>query len=539
MKTSTKYIFLAVILLVGFVAYKLLWTVVEPKIEKSIANIGLTDNEKAANGPLPGDVSLYQKELAAQQAISTPGYYPSLNAAEITDAQRSGLFTAATFTGSFDGPNKVFAWRSEDGYEATAYINNRKPGELYIAGGANPPLKGTVPAGPFVAKADATTGKQIWRTYLDNANASGNWLAAVNLNILANGNIVFAWENNIALLDPETGLIMKRTTLPTGETSPADSGYKHVTIASDGTIIAKNQTRPVGYNEQGTLAIIKGVLAGYKQPNSHLVALNPETLEIIDHIPLPEPVTVPHIITMFEGKIAIYLGTPSGALRYFWDPAAKKLTQDTTWTPTPLAEGQSTPDAPSLLHDWIILQSNGIGSKTKASSIIAVHQQDATRFKVIYPFGQLEKGQFSNAPPKPQTDPENNMIYSADFGVNKTAGIKFNPETGDMEIAWVIDNATTAFQPLIGPKDKRIVLLSNMKKNVALEPMFDALFTGNYKEQVTWRDAATGRLIAASDFFEPMTFGSLITPGYGGRIYYSSGKGFITLQVMPEPPVAK
>ena len=78
-----------------------------------------------------------------------------------------------------------------------------------------------------------------------------------------------------------------------------------------------------------------------------------------------------------------------------------------------------------------------------------------------------------------------------------------------------------------------------MKKNVALEPMFDALFTGNYKEQVTWRDAATGRLIAASDFFEPMSFGCLITPGYGGRIYYSSGKGFITLQVMPEPPVAK
>ena len=87
--------------------------------------------------------------------------------------------------------------------------------------------------------------------------------------------------------------------------------------------------------------------------------------------------------------------------------------------------------------------------------------------------------------PKCGADPENNMIYSADFGVNKTAGIKFNPKTGDMEIAWVIDNATTAFQPLIGPKDKRIVLLSNMKKNVALEPMFDALFTGNYKEQVT------------------------------------------------------
>jgi hypothetical protein len=30
-----------------------------------------------------------------------------------------------------------------------------------------------------------------------------------------------------------------------------------------------------------------------------------------------------------------------------------------------------------------------------------------------------------------------------------------------------------------------------------------ALFTENYKEQLTWRDAATGRLLAESDFFEP------------------------------------
>jgi hypothetical protein len=78
-------------------------------------------------------------------------------------------------------------------------------------------------------------------------------------------------------------------------------------------------------------------------------------------------------------------------------------------------------------------------------------------------------------------------------------------------------------------------LLSNMKKNVVLEPLELALFTTNYKEQVTWRDTATGWLLAASDFFEPMAFGSLITPGIGGRVYFATGKGFITLQVMPAP----
>lgn len=532
MKTSTL-ITLVVGVVLGVITYKLLWTAVQPKIEHRLSEIGLTPNEKAANGPLPGDVSLYEQELAAQQKIPTPGYYSSLNGAEISDAQRSGFFPAATFTGSFDKPNQVFAWRSEDDYQATAYINNRKPGELYIGGGANPPLTGVVPAGPFVAKADATTGRQLWRTYVENANASGKWFGAINQNILPNGNLVLAWENNVALLDGDTGLILKRTSLPTGDTPPGQSNYKHVTIAPDGTLILKNQTRPNDFNFQGTMAIIKGMVEGHTQPNSHLVAVDPNTLTILDDLSLPEPATAPFIIDTFEGKIAAYIGVNSGALRYFWDPATKKLSQDKSWVASAVEKGQSCADAPTLLGEWVILQINGLGSDTVASSVVAVHQKDAKRMKVIFPFGPLKKGEWSFAPPKAGADPENNMIYSADMGIGKLAGIKLDPATGEMKTVFVVDDMTTAFMPLIGSKDKRVLLASNMKKNVALEPIKASLFTANYKEQCTWRDAATGRLLAASDFFEAMTFGSLLTPGYGGRIYYSAGKGFITLQVMP------
>ena len=130
--------------------------------------------------------------LACAEKRPTPGYYQSINGAELTDSERIGLFACAMFTGSFDGPNQVYAWRSTDGYQAASYINNRKPGELYISWGDMPPMKGPVPAGPFVAKADATTGKEIWRTYLDNGNASGAWIANTNLNILPNGKIVTA-----------------------------------------------------------------------------------------------------------------------------------------------------------------------------------------------------------------------------------------------------------------------------------------------------------------------------------------------------------
>ena len=66
------------------------------------------------------------------------------------------------------------------------------------------------------------------------------------------------------------------------------------------------------------------------------------------------------------------------------------------------------------------------------------------------------------------------------------------------------------------------------KMNALLE-----VVSGKYKEQVTWRDAATGRILAESDFFEPLTFNSLIVPGYGGRMYYPTDEGFITLQVKP------
>jgi hypothetical protein len=205
-----------------------------------------------------------------------------------------------------------------------------------------------------------------------------------------------------------------------------------------------------------------------------------------------------------------------------------------TWVVSPMQKGQTTSDAPSILGDWVVLQTNGIGGETVASSIVAVHQKDAAKLKVIFPFGPLKSGEWSFAPPKPPTDPENSMIYSADMGVGKVAGIKIDQASGEMKTVWVVDDTTNAFQPLIGPKDTRVMLLSNAKKNVEKEPIKLALFTANCKEQVTWRDAATGRIIAESDFFEPLSIDSLITPGFGGRVYFPTGKGFIVLQVMPK-----
>lgn len=496
----------------------------------------LTKNEKAANGPLPGDLGLYEEERAGCESLPTPGYYPSLNGAEIADSRRSGLFPFASFGGSHDGPNTVYAWRSEDDYQGTTFLCNRRPGELYLCGGNLPEAKPPVLPGPYVAKVDATTGKQVWRTYLENANAGASpvWIGATNLNIMANGNIVTSWANRVALIDGDTGRILKYNTLPTGSTAPENVSFKHLTIAPDGTLILKNQTRPPGIKDQGTLALIKGVKKGLKQGNSVLVAVHPETLEVLHWVQLTEPATTPHAIDMFEGRIAIYISADTHAFRYFWDPGDKKISQDESWVVPYLKKGQSTGDAPGILGEWITILTNGIGSKTIAASVVAIHTADASKRTTAFPFGPLKRTQMSMAPPKTSADPDNNMVYAADAGVNKVAGLKLDRRTGKMKTVFVVDDATFAFQPMIGPKEKRVLILSNMKPNAKAIPRLVAFATGKYKEQVTWRSASTGRILAQSDFFEPLSPGSLIVPGYGGRVYFPTNNGFLTLQAQPK-----
>jgi hypothetical protein len=510
-------------------------------IPASAEQTGLTPNQIVAKGPIPGDVGLYKQEFACAQATPTPGYFQSLNAAEISDAQRSGIFPCATFTGSHDGPNQVFAWRSVDDYQGISYIINRYPGEIYIVGGEYPTPDDPLPAGPYVAKADATTGKEIWRTYLDNQNISSRFIGNTNLNILENGMIVQSWSDQIVLIDADTGRVVKHNRLPTGGVPVSSVNYKHITVAPDRTLILKNQTRPIGCTIPGTMGIIKCVSEGMKMPPSHLAAVNPDTLEVLDDIDLPAPAASPHIIDMLDDKIAIYIGTDRSMLRYFWDPKAKKLSADKSWVVHPLKEGQSVLTASSVLGDWIAVQTNGGFTNRAASSVVVINKRDASKTNVIFPFGDLKPGEWSFAPPKGGSDPENSMIYSADMGMKKIAGIKLDQKTGKLETAFVIDDISNAFQPVIGPKDKRVLVVTNIRMESDWQSTQEAVFTLNrYTEQLTWRDAATGKLLAASDFFEPLTINSLTTPGFGGRVYFPTavGKGFYVLQVMPKPALA-
>lgn len=504
---------------------------------------GLTPNQIAANGPIPGDVTLYAKELACQQKLSTPGYYPTLNGAEISDGQRSGLFPCASFTGSPSGPNAVYAFRSLDDYPGVSYINNGLPGVIYLVGGEYPVPDDPRMVGPYIAKADAASGKEIWRTYLDNLNVTGRWIGNANLNILENGKIAFSWSNIVTLIDTGTGAILKTNTLPTGEADLKDVNFKHLTVAPDGTLILKDQTRPKGCTLQGTMAIIVCSMKGMPQQNSILVAVDPETLEVLDQLPLPEPAPAPHIVTEHGDKTAIYVGFLSSLRRYFWDSAAKKLSADESWQVSPMQSGQTTSTAPSVIGDWISVQLNGLFTNKAASSVVVIHRDDASRQSVIFPFGKtLKPDEVSFAPPKGTADLATGMIYSADMGMKKVAGIKLNQKTGALETVFVLDQITNTFQPVIGPEGQRVLLLTDIKLASPDQTIMQAVSTlKNYTERLTWRDALTGKLLAESDYFEPLTINSLTTPGFGGRVYFPTavGKGFYVLQVMPKPASGK
>jgi hypothetical protein len=482
----------------------------------------------AANGPLPGNLSLYATEVACSAAQNTTGYYSSLNGAEVANAQRSETYPCAHFTGSFTDPsqNEVYAWRSQDHYQGTSFVNNRNPGELYLTGGDAPNMTGPAAPGPYVAKVDATTGAQIWRTYLDNANTNDDWIATENLNILQNGDILFAFARQVVLLDGDTGLILKHNHLPSGAAGN-DASFKHVTIAPDGTAIIKDQTRPAGCPLQSSTAIFAPSCSGSTQPNSTIHAVDPNTTEILDSIAVPDAATTPHTITMHEGKIAIYVSGNEAMYRFYWDPETKKLSQDTSWVISDyLQPGQTVGDAPGILGDFIVVQTNGLPSNV-SSTVVSISQSDPTNIQSVTPFGPLEPGQQSFAPPKGAVDVENNFTISADQGQNGIAGIRVDPNTGNLTVVWTVESGTYAFQTIMGPKDQRVLVVSNINPNATSEQ----ISAGNYTEQVVWRNMLTGDPLAQSEFTEAMTVGSLITPGYGGRVYYLTDDGFIVYYV--------
>jgi hypothetical protein len=114
-----------------------------------------------------------------------------------------------------------------------------------------------------------------------------------------------------------------------------DANYDGFQILPDsqGTILLKTQTRPVGCSTQGNGAMSSCQQKYGAQPDTTVIAANPITLKNEAAIKLNQEVTTRPVVTTWNGKIYAYIEGSSTLIRVLWNPATHTLTQDKSWAP--------------------------------------------------------------------------------------------------------------------------------------------------------------------------------------------------------------
>jgi hypothetical protein len=159
------------------------------------------------------------------------------------------------------------------------------------------------------------------------------------------------------------------------------------------------------------------------------------------------------------------------------------------------------------MADWVIIQTPATPAKVPLS-IVAISQANSSKVTRISPM-PLEKGQVRFSPSNPSVDYANNLIYSFDGTAGKLVAIKLDTTT-----VLVVTNISTSLN-----QQQMIMQVLNPPPSV-------------WKEQIIWRDAATGKTRAESSYFSPMSQDILITPGL---LYDLLNDGHImALQVAPK-----
>ena len=487
----------------------------------SSASTTITPDEQAANGPLVGDPSLVASEEACSKDEGNAPWYPTIAAFEVHDSARTHLYECAHYLGSSSDANDVLAYSSTDVYETPYNIVTLGPDNLFVYGGGYGDNSSA--SGSFVASVEPGTLNERWRRVLINTNATDEWDYPGVLNVLQDGSLVVVYGYHIARLDPTTGAIEAATALPTGQSAPRDTSYNGYDALPDGTIIAKTVNRQQGCTENGFSAFLQCPDPS-DVPPSVMVAVDPESLDVIDQITLPEMMGGRVTTATYDGKTYIYLPGTKSLYRYTFENGA--FAQDTTWGPVPyLKPGQTAGSAMAAMGDYVVAMTNGGAPTSTPMSVVAVSQADASQVLSLEPFADAGSDN-SFIPSMVSVDPAAQRIYVMDAGAGKIGAVELKNET--LSTVWSDDQTTLSFTTLVGPEDERILIGTDIPIR------FFKQLTSYTTEQVVWRDAATGAELARSDEFPKMSAGILVTPGYAGLQYFLTADGHvIALQVDP------
>jgi hypothetical protein len=457
---------------------------------------------------------------------TNPPWYPSLAAFEHYDSGRSHLFAEATFGGQFSGHNTVTTLKTHTGYPSAWNITYLDADNAFLYGGGSGDDPSSI--GAYVAKIDPQTLEPIWHKQLIDTAQNGEWDYPGTLAILDDGFLYVIYGYRLSKLNPSNGHVIATLVLPTGDAAPEDTTYNGFSATRDGTIVAKSFYRQAGCTVQGPSAL------GQCQdpsdvPNSIVVTIDPDTMQVIDQTTLPAMVIGRATVGRYNDQDYVYFFVVDTFIRYKID--ARRLTLDSSWDPgTLLVPGQTAGWAAVIINDWVVGQCNGLPASA-ALSVFAVNQGDASNQFTLQPFvgdpiPPLIKAVFSRQAPggiqavswnaaTVSIDPDSNLIYVMDALPGKVAAVRIS--SSGLQMVWKANQTTTEYITIIGPPEERVIVGSNIPG--AQIPNV------NRQNEVVWRNASTGQEIARSARLPKMTTGTMIQPYYSGDVFYPGEAG--------------
>ena len=103
-----------------------------------------------------------------------------------------------------------------------------------------------------------------------------------------------------------------------------------------------------------------------------------------------------------------------------------------------------------------------------------------------------------------------------------------------LHTVWTAQQNTTEFLAVIGPAQRRVIVGTDASSQI-MPP--SCPLGGGIQDSVVWRNADTGDEIARSPLLSGVNSGTMVEPGYAGRMYFLAENGKIMeLTVRPVRP---
>jgi len=437
------------------------------------------------------------------------------NPSEHYDSARTSLFRGTPAVEETAGSKQVAlnARYTSGSYPQLYNVSTRDRGELFAYGGYV-----SESGGAYVAKLDAGSLAEVWRTHL---SLPDHWNYPGAMAVLGDGHVYAVAGNLLAKVDGETGENLQLTLPQHGHPGGADyaggAAYNGFVVSPDGVIFTKSLERGLPC-DQSTMATNMGIpCAAYHKIPSFLVAVDTKSAE-------PRVVAQTECVEFIMSRIATerhdgvdYVYCPGLQKLWRYTFAGGELVLDQNWGPVPYAATGTPGTAPAIMGEWVIIQNDGFLSSMEPFTIRAVSIYDSSKTFTYMP---LEGYPMSQVGSKAAVDPENMRVYTADWKAEMLVCLDFDPQRG-FTTRWVHPQKMFCFLALCGDAGNRQVVGTN--------------YDSSKGDQVVWRDGATGEVVASSAWLDPNFNGSTVGPGFDGKFYYLAQTRQAIVELTPVP----